>query len=298
MPLRGVSQTTIRLAPYFQDNMVLQRSTNTVIYGTGPAGKSVYVRFKSEARGYVGPTWKRRIEPSGTWHMALDLTLPVFESKSPSALWISEEGKNRRSFEITNVVLGDVWLVAGWENQGVAATPGEIDESSDKRTVRFSSCGLIQRPGSSEAAGIQSWEFWPDASQYNRFSTLQLRLAHLLALGKFTRMAQAGDVGIVCVRPEELESGLEPQAGSAPNGQTFLPEEWAWVQQKVWEAQTNRWERLIRFKHQGVVTNEPVIVDYDVPSVFPYAAFSPQARPVNRFSFKGAIWPRHPQRMN
>ena len=275
--------------------MVLQRSANTLIYGTGPAGKSVCVRYKSLAGGYVGPKSRTNIEPSGTWQIALDLNLPVYESKSPGTLWISEDGKARKAFEIRNVVLGDVWLVGGWEDQGVLAMPGEIVDSWDKQMVRFSGFRSIPKPGSSETVETPGWEFWPDASQFSQFSTLQLRLTHLLAGGKFTAMAKAGYVGIVRVRPEELESGLGPMAGSAPNGEAFPLEHWTWVQQKVWEAQTNRWERLIKFKHQGVVTNEPIITDYDVPAVFPYAAFSPQAPPANRLSFKGAIWPRHPK---
>jgi hypothetical protein len=291
MPPSGLSQTTIHLAPCFHENMVLQRSTNTLLYGTGPAGKSVHVRYRSATGSYVGRKWLSKIEPSGTWQMELDLSSRVFDSKTPGSLWISEEGKARKSFEIKNVALGDVWVIAGWENQGLPAAPGEIDDSWDKIMVRFSGYRLIQSPGSPGAVEFQDWESWPNVSRYSQFSTLQLRLAHLLASGRFTDMAQAGFVGIVRVRPEDLESGLMPEAASVPNRAI---DHWTWVQQKVFEAQTNRWERLIKFKHRGIVTDEPGIINYDVPAVFPYAAFSTNAPPAKLFSFKGAIWPRHP----
>jgi len=297
MPWPGASQTSLRLAPYFQDNMVLQRSANTLIYGTGPPGKSVYVRLKSAAGGNLGPTWKRKIEPSGLWRMTLDLSLPVFASKPPVALWVSEDGKSRLSFQKTNVALGDVWLVAGWENEGVPATPGELDDTVEKQMVRFSGAGPTQTPGGSESAGTQGWDPWPKEAQFSRFPSLHLRLAHLLARGEVAGLAQAGYVGIVCARLQDLESGLAPEAASAQAGEVLLPKQWTWVQQKVAEAQTNRWDRLIRSKHQGIVTNEPAIIDYDAPVAFPYAAFSPQAPPASLFSFKGAIWPRRPQNM-
>ncbi|MCX6929237.1 MAG: hypothetical protein NT154_39365 [Verrucomicrobia bacterium] len=294
LPLIGAGQTTIRLAACFQDNMVLQRSTNTLLYGTGPAGKSVTVRYKSATGSNIGRKWTCKIEPAGKWRMELDLSPQVYDSKTPGILWVSEDGKEKKSFELRNVAIGDVWLVAGWENQGVPASPGEIDDSWDKSMVRFSGYRLIRDPSGPETAEIQGWESWPDASHYSRFSTLQLRLAHLLAGGRFTGMAQAGFVGIVRVRPEQLESGLRPEAASLPNGAVFPPEHWNWVQQKVFEARTNRWERLIHYKHLGIVTNEPGIIDYDAPSVFPYAAFSLQTPPAMLFSFKGAVWPRHP----
>ena len=292
MPLSGLSQTTIHLAPCFHENMVLQRSTNTLLYGTGPAGKSVHVRYRSATGSYVGRKWLSKIEPSGTWQMELDLSSRVFDLKTPGSLWISEEGKARKSFEIKNVALGDVWVIAGWENQGLPAAPGEIDDSWDKMMVRFSGYRPSQNPGRLGAVEFQDWESWPNVSHYSQFSTLQLRLAHLLAGGRFTGMAQAGFVGIVRVRPEDLESGLMPEAASVPNGAI---EHWNWVQQKVFEAQTNRWERLIKLKHQGIVTDEPSIINYDVPAVFSYAAFSTNAPPAKLFSFKGAIWPRPAQ---
>jgi hypothetical protein len=292
MPLSGLSQTTIRLASCFHENMVLQRSTNTLLYGTGPAGKSVHVRYRLATGSYAGRRWLSKIEPAGTWQMELDLSSRDFDLKEPGSLWISEEGKARKSFTIKNVALGDVWLIAGWENQGLPAVPGEIDDSWDKSMVRFSGYRLSQNPGSLEAVVFQDWESWPDASHYGQFSTLQLRLAHLLAGGRFTDMAQAGFVGVVRVCPEDLESGLIPEAASVPIGAT---EHWTWVQQKVLEAQTNRWERLIQFKHQGIVTDEPTITNYAVPAVFPYAAFSKNALPAKLLSFKGAIWPRDPK---
>ena len=294
MALSGLSQTTIQLAPCFHENMVLQRSTNSLLHGTGPAGKSVYVRYKSATGSYVKPKWIAKIAPSGTWKMELDLSSQVFDSKTPGSLWISEDGKARKSFEIKNVAVGDVWLIARWENQGFPAAAGEIDDSRDKMMVRFSGYRLIQSPGSLEVVEFQDWEFWPKVSHYNQFSTLELRLAHLLVGGKFTSLARAGFVGIVRVSPEVLESGLTPEAASVPNDPPE-PEDWSWVQRTVLEAQTNRWERLIKSQHQGSVTNEPSIINYDVPAVFPYAAFSAKAPPANQISFRGAIWPRPPK---
>ena len=292
IPLNGLSQTTIRLAPCFPtNNLVLQRSANTLLHGTGPAGKLVHVRYKSPAGKKVGGPWKSIVAPSGTWKMELDLSSPVFDSnfdsKANGSLWISEEGKARKSFEIANVALGDVWLIAGWENQGIPVERVEFDDSC-KSMVCFWGYQLIQSSGGPEAA-----ETWPNASKYSRFLTLELRLAQRLALGIFT--GRVGFVGIVRVRPEDLESGLMPEAASVPNDAISVSNNWNWVQEEVSQAQTNRLVSLIKFKHQGIVTNVTSITNYDVPAVFRYAAFSTPAPPANLFSFKGAIWPRHPK---
>jgi hypothetical protein len=203
-------------------------------------------------------------------------------------------GKSRGALVLTNVVLGDVWLVAGWKNQGLAASAGEIIDYFDRKQVRFWD---LAGAGATLGSGIARppvWTGWPEPPEFGRYSTLTIRLAHLLALGKFTGLAEPGYVGIVLTTPEDLNSGLEPQLSVPASQENYHQTDWQWVNARTREAEDVWMRRLIADKRQGIATNLPPVQRYDAPSVFPYAAFLPNSAPANRFTFKGAIWPRKP----
>jgi hypothetical protein len=293
LPVSGWSQSDIKPAPCFQNNMVLQRGGHTLIYGTGPAGKSIWLRFTSASGKLAGQTWKSpKTDSSGRWQLTLDLTRSQLES--PCGLRLSVAGRSRGSLVLTNVALGDVWLMAGWKNQGLAASAGEIIDYFDRKQVRFWD---LAGAGATLGSGIARppvWTGWPEPPEFGRYSTLTIRLAHLLALGKFTGLAEPGYVGIVLTTPEDLNSGLEPQLSVPASQENYHQTDWQWVNARTREAEDVWMRRLIADKRQGIATNLPPVQRYDAPSVFPYAAFLPNSAPANRFTFKGAIWPRKP----
>jgi sialate O-acetylesterase len=84
------------------DGMVLQRDAKAPVWGTADAGENITVRF-------AGQTRKTTAAPDGKWRV--DLT-NLHASDKPQVLTIT--GTN--TIEIRDVLVGEVWLVAGQSN--------------------------------------------------------------------------------------------------------------------------------------------------------------------------------------
>ena len=84
------------------DAMVLQRSGSVPIWGTADPEEVVTVRF-------AGQTKKATADKDGKWRINLDHL-----SASPSSASMTISGKN--TIELKNILVGEVWLVAGQSN--------------------------------------------------------------------------------------------------------------------------------------------------------------------------------------
>lgn len=92
----------VRPAALFSDHMVLQQGATLPVWGTASPGETVTVRL-------AGRVAETRADASGYWRVTLRPLPPSF---TPQTLVI--EGRNR--IEISDVLLGDVWICAGEGN--------------------------------------------------------------------------------------------------------------------------------------------------------------------------------------
>jgi len=135
----------IELPPVFAHNMVLQREQKNVIWGKGPPGQRIWMQFKDDK----DLVWDGKIAKDGTWRGVLDLKKHPAEP-GPGSLYLGL-GKTRQQtlVELTNVVVGRVWLLMELPNQ--------------------------------VSAGSQAWEIWPSrAQEFNRFDKLSLLVGFAL----------------------------------------------------------------------------------------------------------------------
>jgi len=95
----------LRLAAPFQDNAVLQRDQPIAIWGLSVPGDSVTVEFFGQSKTTVA-------QDDSRWLLRLD-PLPVL--KQPHTL-TAKSSKTGESLEVSNVVVGDVWLCSGQSN--------------------------------------------------------------------------------------------------------------------------------------------------------------------------------------
>jgi sialate O-acetylesterase len=97
------------LAPAFGDNMVLQRDQPLPVWGQAEAGEKISVRFAGQAKTTTA-------DSAGNWKIILD-ALPA--SAEPRTLSVAA-GNNRQpaigNRQLTNVLVGEVWLAAGQSN--------------------------------------------------------------------------------------------------------------------------------------------------------------------------------------
>jgi len=95
-------RANVSLPDVISDGMVLQQKQHLPIWGTAAPGESVTVRFAGQSK-------KTTAAADGKWIIKLD---PLPANATPATMMIS--GNN--TIELTNILVGEVWLVAGQSN--------------------------------------------------------------------------------------------------------------------------------------------------------------------------------------
>ena len=94
---------SLKLSTMFSNNMVLQRGMRDPVWGWAKPGEHVEVRFGGQRRSTAAGA-------SGRWQVRL---APMPADSKPHTLRISAGGTH---IQLTNVVVGEVWLVSGQSN--------------------------------------------------------------------------------------------------------------------------------------------------------------------------------------
>ncbi len=92
----------VRLPDVIASSMVLQQKQKTPIWGTADPGESVTVSFAGRKKTVVA-------DQNGKWRVDLE---PMAANSAPQSMKIA--GKN--TIELTDILIGEVWLVAGQSN--------------------------------------------------------------------------------------------------------------------------------------------------------------------------------------
>src|SRR5262249_20225287 len=116
---------------------------------------------------------------SPAWLIDLDLGR---EAKAASGdLWIKAKAKTKEPdpapIKLSNVAVGDVWLLAETEGQGVPAHPPNERQFLSRDRVRFVSLGDLAGAGTEPSA----WLVYPQTTEeFQQFSALTVHLADYL----------------------------------------------------------------------------------------------------------------------
>jgi hypothetical protein len=305
----SLAQSDLGLAPWFGNDMVLQRSTGTLLVGYGPPERTLTVTFHRGNSTFFGGSTASvqrhiRVDASGLWRLTNNLCEGDLARWDDAWKIRLEEENNRKNFrEYQNIRMGDVIVVAGWENQGLPANlvsglaRSQFEDRKESiRFLRWSDNNFAIKKLSGEVA----WQNWPgDESALTNYSTLDLRLAHMLAEKKLTKLATNRFIGIVLVDRNVLKNALDPARFGVTNGFEPLNDElWTYITEDVREQQTNRSKRLIQNKRLNVVSNIPPIIDYDRACCCHWADFEALTPPSDCFSFAAAIWSAPDSRSN
>ena len=95
-------RANVSLPDVISDGMVLQQKQRVPIWGNADPGETVTVRFAGQSK-------KTTAFPDGKWIIKLD---PLPANATPATMIVS--GKN--TIELKNILVGEVWLVAGQSN--------------------------------------------------------------------------------------------------------------------------------------------------------------------------------------
>ncbi len=104
----GIAQAEVRLANVFSDNMVLQREAKVPVWGWAAPKERVVVEFAGQKKTAVA-------DASGKWLVKFS---KMSASAEPRTLVVTSRHDGSQC-QITNVLVGEVWLAGGQSNMGV-----------------------------------------------------------------------------------------------------------------------------------------------------------------------------------
>ncbi len=96
------AQANVSLPDVISEGMVLQQGQAVPVWGKADPGEVVTVRFAGQSKKAIAAL-------DGTWRVKLD---PMRANVTPATMIVS--GKN--TIELKNILIGEVWLVAGQSN--------------------------------------------------------------------------------------------------------------------------------------------------------------------------------------
>ena len=118
------SAAELRLPAAFSDHMVLQRDKAVAVWGWADADEEVSVEFAGQKKA-------AKADASGKWFLRLDPLTASAESRKLTAT-----GKDGRKAEVSDVLVGDVWLGSGQSNMAMTVNRAK-DFEQEKAAATF-----------------------------------------------------------------------------------------------------------------------------------------------------------------
>lgn len=118
------SAAELRLPAVFSDHMVLQRDKAVAVWGWADAAEEVSVEFAGQKKA-------AKADASGKWFLRLDPLTASAESRNLTAT-----GKDGRKAEVSDVLVGDVWLGSGQSNMAMTVNRAK-DFEQEKAAATF-----------------------------------------------------------------------------------------------------------------------------------------------------------------
>ena len=118
------SAAELRLPAVFSDHMVLQRDQAVAVWGWADAAEEVTIEFAGQKKA-------AKADASGQWSLRLDPLTASAESRRLTAT-----GKDGRKAEVSDVLVGDVWLGSGQSNMAMTVNRAK-DFEQEKTAATF-----------------------------------------------------------------------------------------------------------------------------------------------------------------
>ena len=125
VPLASLNAADLKLAAVLSDHMVLQRDKPVPVWGWADAGEAITVEFAGQKKSAIA-------DASGKWQVKLD----PMKASSESRVMIVQSAKPDRKLEVTDVLVGEVWLGSGQSNMAMRVS-GARDYKTEQTTANL-----------------------------------------------------------------------------------------------------------------------------------------------------------------
>lgn len=148
--LAHLSAAELKLAALFSDHMVLQREKPVSVWGWADADEKLTVEFGGQKKAAAA-------DANGKWQVRLD---PLPASAEPRTLLV-QSAKLERKIEVTDVLVGEVWLGSGQSNMAMRVS-GAQDFATEKAAADFPAIRTFNEVSKNsttlQADGSGKWE--------------------------------------------------------------------------------------------------------------------------------------------
>ena len=121
---QALSAADLKLPAVFSDHMVLQRDKPIAVWGWADADEEIIVEFAGQKKN-------AKADASGKWSLRLEPLTASAESRKLTA-----KGKDDRKAEVSDVLVGDVWLGSGQSNMAMTVNRAK-DFEKEKAAATF-----------------------------------------------------------------------------------------------------------------------------------------------------------------
>ncbi len=121
---QALSAADLKLPALFSDHMVLQRDKAVAVWGWADADEEISVEFAGQKK-------TAKADASGKWSLRLDPLTASAESRKLTAT-----GKADRKAEVSDVLVGDVWLGSGQSNMAMGVSRS-MDFEKEKAAASY-----------------------------------------------------------------------------------------------------------------------------------------------------------------
>jgi sialate O-acetylesterase len=125
LPFGKISAGELKLAAVFSDHMVLQRDKPVPVWGWADQGEKITVEFGGQKQSAVA-------DGDGKWQVKLD---PLEASAESQTLKVLSDHPDRKA-EVSDVLVGEVWLGSGQSNMAMTVNRAK-DFETEQAAAKF-----------------------------------------------------------------------------------------------------------------------------------------------------------------
>lgn len=283
----GHVQADVTLAGVFDDRMVVQRDRPLAIWGNATSGKTVTVEF-------AGQTKSAAADAKGSWRIMLDPLVGAAEGRALVAhAGAGNTAADRRV--VNDVVVGDVWLLAGGATCGrmVMHQPNADAAAKEFAPAAF---GLVrtavvpQKTAAERVADVKlSWNAIGGGDP-TRIPAEAALLAK--AIADETRVP----VGIVVIsNPKPVECWMSRDAlAAAPDAKPILDfyagDVWKAIKTGTYEERMKAWLDYNQKLPLNPLPKPKPDDDTTLPQMEPASVWNAMVAPLTPMSIHGVVW--------
>jgi sialate O-acetylesterase len=125
LPFGKISAGDLKLAAVFSDHMVLQRDKPVPVWGWADPGEKITVEFGGQIQSAVA-------DADGKWQVKLD----PLEASAESQTLVVRSDRLDRKVEVSDVLVGEVWLGSGQSNMAMTVNRAK-DFETEQAAAKF-----------------------------------------------------------------------------------------------------------------------------------------------------------------